>query len=69
MAFRNGPVVTNIDQVLIGSKVLVYRPELDQWDGSHDILRINGEDVTVLLLPPAGPSKFRSTVAKPYILE
>lgn len=41
MASLNGPVVTDVHQVPIGSKVLVYRPELDQWDGPYDILDIN----------------------------
>lgn len=62
MASCNGPNVTDIHQVPIGSKVLVYRPQLERWDGPFDILGIDGEDVKGLLPPPAGPSKFKSTV-------
>lgn len=67
MASRNGPNVADIHQAPIRSKVLVHRPALDRWDGPLDILTMDGEDITVLLLPPEGPSKFRSTAVKPLL--
>lgn len=41
MACRNGANVTDIHHAPIGSKVLVYRAELDRIDGLFDILPIN----------------------------
>lgn len=62
---RNGPDVTDIHKTPIGAPVLVYRPKTDKWEGPYSILEINGEDIIVLL--PKGPTKFRSTVVKPYL--
>lgn len=66
-ATRNGPDVSDIHATPIGHPVLVYRPEKDRWEGSFSLLAIRGEDVVVLLPPPSGPTKFRSTVVKPFL--
>lgn len=63
---RNGPDVTDILMTPIGSLVLVYRPEKDQWEGPFSVLEIRDKDVIVLT--PKGAVKFRSTVVKPYLL-
>lgn len=62
---RNGPDVTEIHKTPIGAPVLIYRPEKDKWEGPYSLLEINGEDVIALL--PKGPTKFRSTVVKPFL--
>ena len=65
MNARNGLVVTDIHKTPIGAHVLVYRPYKDKWEGPNSLLDVSGEDVTVLL--PSGPTKFRSTVVKPFL--
>lgn len=66
---RNGPDVSEIYQTPIGSPVLVYRPEKDKWEGPYSLLELRGEDAIVLLPHPSGPTKFRTTVVKPYIVD
>lgn len=61
---RNSPDVTNILSVHIGSHALVYRIQKDRWDGPFTILNIDRDGIYLLL--PHGPSKFRSTLVKPY---
>ena len=65
MNARNGPVVTDIHNTPIGAHVLVYRPYKDKLEGPQSLLDVSSEDVTVLL--PSGPTKFRSTVVKPFL--
>lgn len=62
---RNGPDVTDIHKTPISAPVLVYRPEKDKWEGPYSLLEINGENIIVLVAK--GPTKFRSTVVKPYL--
>lgn len=64
---RNGPDTSDIHSAPIDSHVLVYRPELDKWDGPFMLLEIQGEACTVLLPPPSGPKQFRTTVVKRFI--
>lgn len=64
---RNGPDTSDIHSAPLDSHVLVYRPELDRWDGPWTLLDIQGETCTVLLPPPSGPTKFRTTVVKRFI--
>lgn len=62
---RNGPDTTDINNSPIGSHVLVYRPEIDKWNGPFALLDMQGEACTILL--PSGPTQFRSTVVKRYL--
>lgn len=64
---RNGPDTSDIHSAPIDSHVLVYRPEIDKWDGPFSLLDIQGETCTVLLPPPSGPKQFRTTVVKRFI--
>lgn len=63
---RNGPDVSDVHSIPIGGHALVYRPKTDKWEGPFSVLDINGEDVTLLLPPPSGPTKFRTTVVRPF---
>lgn len=65
----NSPDVTNIQKTPTGFPVLVYRPQLDRWDGPYCLLDIKGEYLTVMLLPTSGPAEFRSTVVKTLLVE
>ena len=64
---RNGPDTSDLHSAPLDSHVLVYRPELDKWEGPWPLLDIQGETCTVLLPPPSGPTPFRSTVVKRFI--
>lgn len=66
---RNGLRGTDIHNVPIGSRVLVYQPEKEMWDVLYSLLAIAGEDVITLLPPPAIPTKFHSTVIKLFMEE
>lgn len=58
---RNGPNVTNVLNLPIGSQVIVYQ-EKGGWQGPFKILAIKGHDVTLDI--NRKPVKFRSTVIK-----
>lgn len=64
---RNGPDTLDIHTAPLNSNVLVYRPEVDKSDGAWSLLDIQGETCTVLLPPPSGPTKLRTTVVKRFI--
>lgn len=64
---QNGPDVSDIHSVQIGGHALVYRPKKDRWEGPYSVLDINGENITVLLSPPSGPTKFCLTDMKWYL--
>lgn len=65
----NGHIVSNTDKALIGSPVLLYRPNLNKWDGPFSLLERIGEVATVFLPPPSEPTKLRTTVMKPFIVK
>ncbi|KAI0990942.1 hypothetical protein K3495_g17245, partial [Podosphaera aphanis] len=61
---RNGPQNHMLIDVAIGSEVLVWRTHLKKWTGPFKLLSIENQTCTVDL--PYGPTKFRSTIVKPY---
>lgn len=67
MNTRNGPDARDVNSMTIGSHALVYRPKKDHWEAPYCVLEINGKEIMLLLPPPSGPNKFRSTVVKRYI--
>lgn len=66
---RNGPDVSDIHKTPIKSHVLVHWPKKGKWDGPFALLNLKGEDTIVLLPSPSGPTKFRTTVVKPFIVD
>lgn len=64
---RNGPDTSDIRNAPVNTPVLVYRPGIDTWDGVFRLQWFDGEDCYVLLPPPSGLIKFRSTVVKRYL--
>lgn len=64
MSARNSRNVTEIHNTPVGSPVLFYQPRKDLSNCTFSFLALNGEDATVLLPPPSGPTKFRVTVGK-----
>lgn len=66
---RNGPDTLDIKTTPIDLHALVYRPEKDRWEVPYSILDMDDEYCTLLLPPPSGPSKFRTTVFKRYFPE
>jgi hypothetical protein len=65
---RNGPSSTLVHRLPLNSDVLVWREGgtgyPGKWKGPYNLISIEGETCTVDL--PNGPTKFRSTVVKPY---
>ncbi|EEA24070.1 conserved hypothetical protein [Talaromyces marneffei ATCC 18224] len=65
---RNGPSSTLVHRLPLNSDVLVWREGgtgyPGKWRGPYKLISIDGETCTVEL--PNGPTKFRSTVVKPY---
>ncbi|EED22642.1 conserved hypothetical protein [Talaromyces stipitatus ATCC 10500] len=65
---RNGPSSTLVHRLPLNSDVLVWREGgtgyPGKWKGPYKLISIDGETCTVEL--PNGPTKFRSTVVKPY---
>lgn len=51
----------------VGLHVLVYRLKKNRWEEPLTLLDMQGENCTTLLLPPSGPSEFRSTVVRRFI--
>ena len=68
---RNGPRTNAIYGLLPSSPVLVWREgnasQSGYWDGPYMLLAVDGKTCTVKLLN--GPTTFRSTVVKPYLLD
>ena len=63
LAMRNGPDTLPIHDLEVGGKVLVWR-EKGNWTGPYILLAMEAEECTIQL--PHGPTKFRSTVVKPF---
>ncbi|KAJ5082066.1 hypothetical protein N7532_011109 [Penicillium argentinense] len=63
LAMRNGPSIITTLTLPLQSDVRVWR-EKGGWKGPCKLLAVDGETCTVDM--PYGPTKFRSTVVKPY---
>lgn len=63
---RNGPNTHSIHDIALNSDVLVWR-ENNGWKGPFKLIDVAGETCKVLL--PSGPTDFRSTVVKPFLLK
>ena len=66
LAIRNGPNIVATLNLPLQSDVRVWR-EKGGWKGPYKLSAIDGETCTVDM--PHGPTKFRSTVVKPYYRE
>lgn len=66
---QSGPHVYNVHSIPTGSHVLVYHPSTDRWDGPYCVLDIDGEEITVLVPPPSGPSMVRTTALNRFVHE
>jgi hypothetical protein len=66
LAMRNGPNTTTTLSLPLQSDIRVWR-EKGGWKGPYKLLAVDGETCTVDM--PHGPTKFRSTVVKPYYRE
>ena len=68
---RNGPRVDSVHDLLINSDVLVFckanAGHTGRWTGPFKLLSIINETYKISLL--SGPTDFRSTVIKPYLIE
>jgi hypothetical protein len=68
---RNGPKTTAIHNLPLNSPVLVWREgptgQPGYWSGPYNLLSIENETCTIQL--PHGPTNFRSTVVKPYLVD
>ena len=68
---RNGPNITAIYNLPLNSLILVQREsntgQLKYQVGLYNLLNIKGEIYTINLF--SGPTKFRSTVIKPYLID
>ena len=68
---RNGPLVDLVHDLPLDSDVLVWREgnagRTGKWTGPFKLLGIKGE--TCLIHLPSGPTEFRSTVVKPYLVD
>ena len=68
---RNGPIVDPVHDLPLNADVLVWREgnggRTGKWTGPHKLLGI--ENQTCIINLPSGPTKFRSTVIKPYLIE
>lgn len=60
---RNGPRTEKLYSLSLNAEVLVWR-EKHGWKGPFKMLSIDGNTCIVEL--PSGPTRFRSTVVKPY---
>lgn len=69
MTRRDGLNVTEIDNWPVGAPALVYPSALDRCDGPFSLVHIDGESATILFPAPFGPTKFRTTIAKPLQVE
>ena len=68
---RNGPKTTVIYDLPLNSPVLVWREgptgQPGYWSGLYNLLSTENETCTIQL--PYGPTNFRSTVVKPYLVD
>lgn len=68
---RNGPFVDPVHDLPLNSDVLVWREgnagRTGKWTGPFKLLGIEGETCKIHL--PSGPTQFRSTVVKPYLVD
>lgn len=67
IAFRNGLDTTDIKNAPINSLMLVYRPELCEWDSLYHLRWTDEEDCYMLLPPPSGLMKFCLNVIRCYM--
>jgi hypothetical protein len=67
---RNGPNTVNIHNLQLNSDMLVWREgntgQPGAWKGPYKLLSIEGESCVLAL--PHGPTAFRNTVVKPYLV-
>ncbi|KAJ5754195.1 hypothetical protein N7533_003738 [Penicillium manginii] len=66
LAIRNGPNTTTTLSLPLQSDIRVWH-EKGRWKGPYKLLAVDGETYTVDM--PHGPTKFRSTIVKPYYRE
>ena len=66
LAMRNGSNIITTLNLPLQSDVRVWR-EKGGWKGPYKLLAVDGETCTVDM--PHGPTKFRSTIVKPYYRE
>jgi hypothetical protein len=59
----NGPNITLVHNLLLNSKVLIWRKS-GNWTGPYYLLAIEGKTCRVQL--PSGLTNFRTTFIKPY---
>src|SRR6266567_1453686 len=68
---HNGPKITVIYDLLLNLPVLVWREgptgQPGYWSGPYNLLSIENENCIIQL--PHGPTNFRSTVVKPYLVD
>jgi hypothetical protein len=68
---RNGSKTTAIHNLLLNSPVLVWREgptgQPSYWSSLYNLLSIKNKTYTIQL--PYGPTNFRSTVVKPYLVD
>jgi hypothetical protein len=68
---HNSPSTTVIYNLPLNSLILVWREgnikQPKYWAGPYNLLNIKGEIYTINL--PSGPTKFYSTVVKPYLTD
>lgn len=69
MRSQSGPVASEIQKAPIWSLVLVDGPYKEKREEPFTLLGNCGEDVTVVLPPPSGPTRSCSTVVCPYIVK
>jgi len=60
---RNRPNMTLVYNLLLNSKVLIWRKS-GSWNGPYCLLAVENEICCIQL--PSGPTSFRSTSIKPY---
>lgn len=63
---RDGRETNDVWKDNIGSHVLVYRPEIENWDGTFALIDIKGETSTIIITHL--PISFRTTVIKRYLV-
>ena len=66
LTMKNGPNTASTLDLPLQSDVRVWR-EKKGWKGPYKLLSIDGETCTIDM--PYGPTKFRSTVIKPFYME
>ncbi|KAI0995524.1 hypothetical protein K3495_g12656 [Podosphaera aphanis] len=68
---RNGPSTTELHDLPLNAPVMVWcegnTGQAGHWDGPFSLISISDETFTLNL--PSGPTQFRSTSVKPYLVE